>query len=74
MPVEVQISVIWAMQNGYMDAVPLERIKEYQAKLTDFLTTRKADLLHKIARERALSDAIREELKAVADTFQKTWK
>src|SRR5262249_43912424 len=45
-PVEVQVSVIWAVQNGYMDAVPLERIKEYQAKLTDFLTTRKADLLH----------------------------
>jgi F-type H+-transporting ATPase subunit alpha len=73
-PVEVQVSVIWAIQNGYMDAVPLERIKEYQAKLTDFLTTRKTDLLHKISHEKALSDATREELKAAADTFQKTWK
>ena len=73
-PAEVQVSVIWAVQNGYMDSVPLDRIKEYQARLTDFLTTRKADLLHKIAHERALSDAIREELKASADTFQKTWQ
>ena len=73
-PAEVQVSVIWAVQNGYMDSVPLDRIKEYQARLTDFLTTRKADLLHKIAHERALSDAIREELKAAADTFQKTWQ
>src|SRR5438105_1112534 len=73
-PVEVQVSVIWAVQNGYMDAVPLDRIKEYQAKLGDFLTTRKTDLLHKIVHEKALSDAIREELKAAADTFQKTWQ
>ena len=33
---------IWAVQNGYMDDVPVERIKEFQAELTEFLTTRKA--------------------------------
>ena len=48
-PVEVQVAVIWAVQNGYMDDVPVERVKEFQAKLTDFLTTRKAELLAKIA-------------------------
>src|SRR5215470_11555695 len=73
-PVEVQVAVIWTVQNGYMDKVALDRVKEYQTKLTDFLTTRKADLLHKIVRERAFSDAIREELKAAIDTFQKTWQ
>jgi F-type H+-transporting ATPase subunit alpha len=73
-PVEVQVSVIWAVQNGYLDSVPVDRIKEYQTKLTDFLTTRKADLLHKIAHERVLSDAIREELKAAVESFQKTWQ
>jgi F-type H+-transporting ATPase subunit alpha len=72
--VEVQVAVIWAVQNGYMDSVPVDRIKEYQTKLTDFLTTRKADLLHKIVRERAFSDAIREELKAAVDSFHKTWQ
>jgi F-type H+/Na+-transporting ATPase subunit alpha len=73
-PVEVQVSVIWAIQNGYMDAVPVDRIKQYQAKWTDFLTTRKADLLRKIAHEKALTPALTEELKAAADTFQKTWQ
>ena len=37
--------MIWAVQNGYVDDVPVERIKEFQAEWTDFLTTRKADLL-----------------------------
>jgi F-type H+-transporting ATPase subunit alpha len=73
-PVEVQVSVIWAIQNGYMDAVPVDRIKQYQAKWTDFLTTRKADLLQKIAHEKVLTPALTEELKAEADTFQKTWQ
>ena len=44
-PVEVQVAVIWAVQNGYMDDVPVERIKEFQAGWTDFLTTRKTELL-----------------------------
>ena len=58
-PVEVQVAVLWAVQNGYMDDVPVERIKEFQNKLTEFLTTRKAELLARASRrEKALSDAL----------------
>src|SRR4051794_10719225 len=28
--VEVQVAVIWSVQNGYMDAVPIDRVKEFQ--------------------------------------------
>src|SRR5216117_2011424 len=73
-PVDVQVALLWAVQNGYVDAVPVDRVKEYQAKWTDFLTTRKADLLQKIAHEKALTAPLTEELKAAADTFQKTWQ
>src|ERR1700677_4532844 len=45
-PVEQQVAVLWAMQNGYFDTVPVERVKEYQAKLMEFLTTRKAAVLN----------------------------
>ena len=47
--------MIWAVQNGYVDDVPVERIKEFQAGWTDFLTTRKTDLLGKIGAEKVLS-------------------
>jgi F-type H+-transporting ATPase subunit alpha len=69
-PVEIQVVVIWALQNGYVDDVPVERIKEFQNKLTEFFTTRKAELLAKIGKEKAISDA----LKTVADEFKQTWK
>jgi F-type H+-transporting ATPase subunit alpha len=73
-PVEIQVAVIWAVQNGYMDNVPVDRIKEYQASLAEFLTTRKAELLRKIAQEKALSANLADELKAAADQFKETWR
>src|SRR6187399_701717 len=47
-PVEIQVALLWMVQNGYVDQVPVERIKEFQGRLTDFLTTAKADLLARI--------------------------
>src|SRR5512137_1763214 len=31
-PVEVQVAVLWVAQNGYLDDVPVERVKEFQNK------------------------------------------
>jgi F-type H+-transporting ATPase subunit alpha len=73
-PVEVQVGVLWAAQNQYMDDVPVNRVKEFQNKWTEYLTTRKAELLRKIAKEKAISDALKAELKAAADDFKMTWK
>jgi hypothetical protein len=28
----VQVGVIWAVQNGYVDDVPVERIKEFRRR------------------------------------------
>ena len=41
-PVELQVVVIWTAQNGYLDQVPVARVKEFQNKLTEYFTTRKA--------------------------------
>jgi len=73
-PVEVQVAVIGAVQKGYMDDVPVDRVKEFQNRLTEFLTTRKAELLQKIVLEKTLSEALTAELKAAADQFKQTWK
>jgi F-type H+-transporting ATPase subunit alpha len=73
-PVEVQIAVLWSIQKGYVDDVPEERIKEYQKRLTEFLTLRKSELLQRIAREKSLSDSLAAELKAAVDAFKETWR
>jgi F-type H+-transporting ATPase subunit alpha len=73
-PVEVQIAVIWAVQNGYVDHVAVERIKVFEADWTDFLTTRKPELLRKIGEQKAISPELTAELKSAADQFKDTWK
>ncbi|HWU36661.1 MAG TPA: F0F1 ATP synthase subunit alpha, partial [Candidatus Acidoferrum sp.] len=73
-PVEVQVAVIWVFQHGYLDDVPVERVKDFQGRLTEFLTTRKTELLRKIDQEKAIGEALTAELKAAADQFKETWK
>jgi F-type H+-transporting ATPase subunit alpha len=73
-PVEIQIAVIGMVQKGYMDEVPVDRIKEFQERAMDFFTTRKPELLKKISREKVLSESLIAELKAAADQFKQSWK
>jgi F-type H+-transporting ATPase subunit alpha len=73
MPVEVQVAILWAVQNGLMDEAPVDKIKDFQAKLTEFLTTRKAELLGRIAKEKALNDALTADLKAAIIEFKQTY-
>src|SRR5712671_4716849 len=72
--VEAQVAVIWAVQNGCVDDVPVDRIKEFQTKLTEFLSTRKTELLRKIAQEKAMSAPLTAELKAATEQFKETWR
>jgi len=73
-PVEQQIAVIWAVQNGYVDDVPVDRIKAFQAQWTDFLLTRKPELLRRIVEQKTISSELAGDLKTTADQFKQTWK
>ena len=73
-PVEVQVAVLWTVQNSMMDDVPVDKIKDFQAKLTDYLTSRKMELMAKIAKEKALSDALIADLKAAVTEFKQTYR
>ena len=45
LPVEKQVIIIYAATNGYLDPVPVERVRAYETELYKFLDTRKAALL-----------------------------
>jgi len=74
LPVEVQVVVLWASQNGFVDDVAVDKIKDFQAKLIDFIATRKAELLTKVRNEKAISDAITAELKAAVTEFKSSYR
>ena len=73
MPVEVQVVVLWASQNGFVDDVPVDKIKDFQAKLTEYMTSRKTDLLARIAKEKTLSDALAGNLKTAVTEFKQAY-
>ena len=73
-PVEVQVAVLWTMQNALLDDVPVEKVKDFQSRLTDFLGTRKAALLERIRNEKAVSDALAGELKSAVTEFKQSYR
>jgi F-type H+-transporting ATPase subunit alpha len=70
MPVQLQAAVLWSMQKGYLDAIPVERVKEFQNKLQDFLNTRKEALLDKILAKKQIDEEVEKELKAALEEFK----
>lgn len=68
-PVEVQVVVMWSVQNGYFDSVSLEHIKDFQEKLADHFVTVKQDVLKKIGEKKALDADLEKELKGILNTF-----
>src|SRR5271170_8017894 len=72
-PVEAQAAILWTVQNNFFDDVPVEKVKDFQHKLSQFFHTRKPELLGRILKERTISDAIAGELKAAVTEFKPTY-
>ncbi|MDE2712947.1 MAG: F0F1 ATP synthase subunit alpha [Verrucomicrobiota bacterium] len=68
--VPVQVSILWAVQNGHFDDVAVEDMEATQDALTAYLQDRKADLLNKITVEGKLDDALEADLKSAIEDFK----
>jgi F-type H+-transporting ATPase subunit alpha len=74
LPVEIQAVTLWTMQNSFLDDVPVEKVKDFQAKLSEYFSTRKSAVLDKVRAEKAVSDALAAELKAAVIEFKQTYR
>jgi F-type H+-transporting ATPase subunit alpha len=72
--VETQVATLWAMQNGYMDDVPVDKIKDFQNKFQDYMTTRKETVLGKIRDKGAIDDEITGDLKSAVSEFKTSFR
>ncbi len=62
--VEMQVIVIYAATNGFVDPIPVDKVVAYEKELTNFFDNKKADLLKEIREKKALDD----DLKAKIDS------
>jgi F-type H+/Na+-transporting ATPase subunit alpha len=68
---EEQTIIIFAGTQGYLDAVPVKRVTEYEAELVRHLRSEQADLLAEIRTTKDLGDGAKAKAKAVLDAFAK---
>jgi F-type H+-transporting ATPase subunit alpha len=69
---EEQVCVIWAGTNGYLDALPLNKVRAFEDGLLSTLRGKNVDILNAIRDSRDLSDDTAAKLKSVVEGFAKT--
>jgi F-type H+/Na+-transporting ATPase subunit alpha len=71
MPFEEQTVSIFAGTGGYLDAVPVNRVTDYENAMLGFMRSEHGDVLATIRDSREFSDETRDKVKAALDTFAK---
>jgi F-type H+-transporting ATPase subunit alpha len=74
LPVEQQVVIMWAMQNGYLDDVEVDRVQEFQNEMLEYFSTRKQDLLEDIVKEGQITDDLKAKLETAAKEFKDSFK
>jgi F-type H+/Na+-transporting ATPase subunit alpha len=68
MSVEQQVAVIFAVTNGLIDQVPVNRVRQWEEGFLDFLAVQRTEILDGIREQKALSDELDAQLRqAVSD-------
>ncbi len=70
---EEQVCVIYAGVNGYLDPLPVDRVRAFEDGLLGALRSQHADILKAIRDSRDLDDATTGKLKGVVDDYAKTF-
>ncbi|GEC14897.1 F0F1 ATP synthase subunit alpha [Nitrobacter winogradskyi] len=70
---EEQVVVIWAGTNGYLDPLPLSKVRAFEDGLLSLLRGQHADILNTIRDARDLSDETAGKLKSVVEGYAKTF-
>ena len=71
--VEEQVVVIYAGTNGYLDQLPVSKVRKFEAELLEHLNSSEKDLLETIRKDKALKDETIAKVKSVLDTFSKSF-
>src|SRR5712672_2462265 len=70
---EEQVVVIYAGVNGYLDPIPVNRVRAFEEGILGALRTEHGDILKDIREARDLSDATTAKLKGAVDAYAKAF-
>src|SRR5476649_2165893 len=70
---EEQVVVIYAGVNGYLDAIPVSKVREFEDGILSLLRGKHVDILNTIRDSRELADDTAAKLKGVVEGYTKTF-
>ncbi|MBI5071499.1 F0F1 ATP synthase subunit alpha [Candidatus Falkowbacteria bacterium] len=70
MSMENQVAILYAGINGYLDDVPVEKLKEWEDKFHAYLKSESTGVLAEIAKKKELTPEIEEKLKTAIGDFK----
>ncbi|HBT46378.1 MAG TPA: F0F1 ATP synthase subunit alpha [Peptococcaceae bacterium] len=73
MPVEEQVVVIYAAVNGYLDDLPVERVRAFEAEFLRYLRSQHPEILAAIREKKELAPDVEESLKQALREFKGTF-
>ena len=70
MPIEKQVAVIFAVNNGYLDDVEVNDVRKWEDEFLSFVEARHPEVLQRIRTEKTLSDELEADLKKAIEEFK----
>jgi len=70
----IEVAIIFAGGNGYLDDVKVEDIRRFEAEFMKYLDNNKASLLDGIREKRELNDDLKGQLKTALEEFKRLFK
>ena len=74
MDIEEQVLVIWAATNGYVDDIPVEEVRNFEAEMLKFIRNSHPGLLQAIREKKTLTPEITSDLETVLKDFKELGK
>ncbi|MGI9044091.1 MAG: F0F1 ATP synthase subunit alpha [Gemmatimonadaceae bacterium] len=69
MPVEKQVMIIYAVTNGFLDALPVSEIKAWESGFLDYVNAQYPQIANEIRTQKAMSKEIEADLKRAVEAF-----
>ena len=74
LPMEKQVTIIYAGSNGFLDKLPVETLADYESELYNYVESNEPSIFEDLKKEKAFTDPIKEKLNKVLTTFGETFK
>jgi F-type H+-transporting ATPase subunit alpha len=74
LPMEKQVTIIYAGSNGYLDKLPVDTLADYEAEMYNYIESNEPSIFTDLVEEKQFTDAIKEKLNKVLTSFGDTFK